>query len=41
MYYLEDLEDIYHAGKNLEDIKAGRERVVSMEEMEKAIGLEN
>jgi len=40
MHYLEDLEDIYDAEKTLEDIKAGRERVISMEEMEKAVGLE-
>jgi len=40
MNYLEDLEDIYYAEKTLADIKAGRERVISMQEMEKSLGLE-
>ena len=40
MNYLEDLEDIYYAEKTLADIKAGRERVISMREMEKSLGLE-
>jgi len=39
MNYLEDLEDIYYAEKTLVDIKAGRERVISMQEMEKSLGL--
>jgi len=39
MNYLEDLEDIYYAEKTLADIKAGRERVISMQEMEKSLGL--
>jgi len=38
--YLEDLEDIYYAEKTLADIKAGREPVISMQEMEKYLGLE-
>jgi len=39
MNYLEDLEDIYYAEKTLADIKAGRERVLSMDELESSLGV--
>ena len=39
MNYLEDLEDIYYAEKTLADIKAGRERVLSIDELESSLGL--
>jgi len=39
--YLEDMEDIYHAEKVLEDIKAGRSHVISMKEMEVSLGLDD
>jgi RHH-type rel operon transcriptional repressor/antitoxin RelB len=38
--YLDDLEDIYLAAKRLEDIRAGRTRTVSLEEMMKRYGME-
>jgi len=39
MNYLEDLEDIYYAEKTLADIKAGREGIISMDELESSLGL--
>ena len=38
--YLDNLEDIYLAEKRLEDIRAGRTRTVSLEEMMKRYGME-
>ena len=35
---LEDLEDIYYAEKVLEDIKAGRSRTYSLEEVKRELG---
>ncbi|NDV25507.1 DUF6290 family protein [Desulfovibrio sp. JC010] len=39
--YLEDLEDIYLAEKRLADIKAGKSRTYTLEEVEKRLGLED
>lgn len=39
--YLEDLEDIYLADQVMERLRRGEEGVVSAEEMEKILGLEN
>tara|TARA_B110000503_G_C7018534_1_gene358716 strand:+ start:121 stop:390 length:270 start_codon:yes stop_codon:yes gene_type:complete len=38
---LEDMEDVYLAEKAMEDIKAGRSELVSMEDVIKTLGLEN
>ncbi len=38
---LEDLEDIYIAEKRLEDIRTGKSHVISSEEMERRLGLED
>ena len=38
---LEDLEDIYYAEKVLEDIKAGRSRTYSLEEVKRELGLDD
>lgn len=37
--YLDDLEDIYLAQKELEDIKAGRSSIVSWEDLKVKVGL--
>jgi RHH-type rel operon transcriptional repressor/antitoxin RelB len=37
--YLDDLEDIYLAEKRLEDIRAGRSRTYTLEEVERDLGL--
>jgi RHH-type transcriptional regulator, rel operon repressor / antitoxin RelB len=37
--YLDDLEDIYLAEKRLEDIRAGRSRTYTLEEVERELGL--
>ena len=37
--YLEDIEDIYLAEKRLEDIRAGRSRTFTLEEVERELGL--
>ncbi len=39
--YLEDLEDIYLSDQVIERIRKGEEDVVSSDEMEKILGLEN
>jgi len=39
--YLDDLEDIYLAEKRLEDLRAGRSRTYTLEEVEKELGLED
>ena len=39
--HLNDLEDIYLAEKALEDIRAGRSKTISLEEMMKRVGLED
>ncbi|MGK7344615.1 MAG: type II toxin-antitoxin system RelB family antitoxin [Candidatus Nitrospinota bacterium M3_3B_026] len=39
--YLDDLEDIYLAEKRLTDIRAGRTRPVSLDEMKKRLGLDD
>ena len=39
--HLDDLEDIYMAEKVLEDIRAGREKTYTMEEVERELGLEH
>jgi RHH-type rel operon transcriptional repressor/antitoxin RelB len=39
--HLGDLEDIYLAERRLEDIRAGRARTYSLEEVEQALGLED
>lgn len=39
--YMEDLEDIYLAEQRLTDIRAGKSRVISSEEMEHRLGLDN
>jgi RHH-type transcriptional regulator, rel operon repressor / antitoxin RelB len=36
-----DLEDIYLAEKELEDIKAGRSKLVSLEDVLKSYGMDN
>ena len=38
--YLDDLEDVYLAEKRLEDIRAGREQTIPLEEVMKRHGLE-
>ncbi len=39
--YIEDLEDIYIAEERLADIRSGKSQVISSEEMESRLGLEN
>ncbi len=39
--YIEDLEDIYIAEQRLADIRAGKSQIISSEEMEHRLGLEN
>ena len=39
--YLDDLEDIYMAEKTLEDIKSGKEKIYSLSEIGKRLGLED
>ncbi|NOU23799.1 MAG: ribbon-helix-helix protein, CopG family [Methyloglobulus sp.] len=38
---LEDVEDIYLADKALEDIRAGKSRIYTAEEVRKELGLED
>ena len=38
--YLEDLEDYYAAEKRYRDLQVGKSRRVSLEEMEKELGLD-
>jgi len=37
--YLDDLEDIYLAQKRLEDIRSGKSKTYTLEEVEKELGL--
>jgi RHH-type rel operon transcriptional repressor/antitoxin RelB len=37
--YIADMEDIYLAEKRLEDLRAGRSSTMTLEEVEKALGL--
>ncbi len=37
--HLDDLEDLYLAEKRLEDLRAGRSKTYSLEEVEKELGL--
>lgn len=39
--YLDDLEDLYLAEKQLIEIKAGRSKTYSSEEVERSLGLAN
>lgn len=39
--HLDDLEDIYLAQKRLEDIRAGREITIPLEQVERDLGLED
>jgi len=39
--YLDDLEDIYISEQRLEEIRAGRERTVTLEEVMKRHGMED
>ena len=39
--HLADLEDVYLAEKRLEDLRAGRSRTYTLEEVEKRLGLED
>ena len=39
--HLEDLEDIYLAEKALEDIRAGRVKTISLDEMSRRLGLDD
>ncbi len=39
--YLDDLEDIYLAEKRLEELRAGRSRTFTLQEVERELGLEN
>lgn len=39
--YIEDLEDMYLAEQRLADIRAGKSHVISSEEMEQRLDLEN
>jgi len=41
MEHLDDLEDVYLAERRLEDIRSGRARTYSLEEVERALGLED
>lgn len=38
---LDDLEDIYLAEKRLEDIRSGKSRTYTLEEVEKELGLDD
>ena len=39
--HLEELEELYLAESILEDVRAGREKVISLEEVKKKYGLED
>jgi RHH-type rel operon transcriptional repressor/antitoxin RelB len=39
--HLDDLEDIYLAERRLEDLRAGRTRTFTLEEVERDLGLAN
>ncbi|WP_026939373.1 type II toxin-antitoxin system RelB family antitoxin [Holophaga foetida] len=39
--YMDDLEDIYLAESRLEDLRAGRSRTFTLEEVERDLGLAN
>ncbi len=39
--HLDDLEDVYLAERRLEDIRTGRARTYSLEEVERELGLED
>jgi len=39
--YLDDLEDIYLAEKQIEELKAGRSRTYTLDEVKKELGLED
>lgn len=39
--YLDDLEDAYLAQSRLEDIRAGRSSTISLDEVERRLGLAN
>ena len=39
--YLEDIEDLYLARKSLKDIRSGRSKTFTLEEVEKSLGLGN
>ncbi len=39
MEYLDDLEDIYLAQKRLEDLRAGKSRTYTLDEVEQELGL--
>jgi RHH-type rel operon transcriptional repressor/antitoxin RelB len=39
--HLDDLEDIYLAEQRLTEIRAGRSKVYTLEEVEKSLGLDN
>jgi RHH-type rel operon transcriptional repressor/antitoxin RelB len=39
--HLDDLEDIYLAEKRLEDIRAGREKTIPLDQVERNLGLED
>ena len=39
--HLDDLEDIYHAEKRLTDIRAGRSRVLSSQEVEAMLSVDD
>lgn len=39
LQYLDELEDIYMAEKRLEDIRAGREKTIPIEQVEKDLDL--
>ena len=41
MKYLDDLEDIYLAEKQIEELKAGRSRTYTLDEVKKELGLED
>jgi RHH-type rel operon transcriptional repressor/antitoxin RelB len=41
MGYLDDLEDMYLAERRLEDLRAGRSRTYSLDEVEQELGLEH
>ena len=37
--YLEDMEDVFLAEKRLEDLRTGRSRTYTLEEVERSLGL--
>ena len=39
--YMDDLEDIYLAQSRLEDLRAGRSRTFTLDEVERELGLAN